>query len=38
MSWFHSSIEAVDARNHASPAEIVPASKIKAMFWAGWRS
>ena len=23
MSWFHSSIEAVDARNHASPAEIV---------------
>ena len=23
MSWFHSSIEAVDARNHASPADIV---------------
>jgi len=23
MSWFHSSITAVDARNHASAAEIV---------------
>src|SRR5271167_4764319 len=23
MSWFHSSTAAVDARNHASPAEIV---------------
>ncbi len=38
MSWFHLSKAGVDARNYASPAEIVAASRIKEMFWVGLRS